>query len=456
MLINDTIVALITPEGHGAISVIRISGEKAISLIKEIFKPSKRNINLEKVPSHTIHLGHLFEEEGMLLDQVLISVFRAPSSYTGEEVVEISSHGSPYINKELLELLIRKGARQANPGEFTQRAFLNAKMDLSQAEAVADLIASESKLSHKMALSALKGGISSQIADFRAKLIDFASLIELELDFSEEDVEFANRKELEGLLSELKDNLKNLLKTFKLGNALKNGISVAIIGKPNAGKSSLLNVLVNETKAIVSSQAGTTRDAIEDRLILDGILFRFIDTAGIRKTKDEIENLGIQKTFENVERAQVIFFLFDSGNFDQDEILEEFSLLKEKYSEKDFFLLANKSDLSLVNINDKNFFSISTKTKQGIEDLKKALVKSILKDPIYIQKTLLTHLRHYQTIESTLKSIYRIQEGLDKKIPTDLLVVDIREALNSLGEITGEISSEELLGNIFSKFCIGK
>lgn len=455
---QDTIVALATPEGKGAIAVIRISGSKSFSVLESVFEPSRPGKKIGEQASHTLHLGHIFDKN-TLLDQVLISLFRAPNSYTAEDIIEISCHGSPYITRSILQLLIKKGARMARPGEFTLRAFLNGKIDLSQAEAVADLIASEAQADHALAMRQLRGGISDQIRSLRSELVDFASLIELGLDFSEEDLEFADRSHLSNLLETIERHLKVLLDSFALGNAIKQGISVAIVGPPNAGKSTLLNALLKEERAIVSDIPGTTRDVIEDQVTIGGVRFRFIDTAGIRETQDKIEALGIEKTFERIHQAQVIFYLFDIADFEKETLLGELQKLYKNHPDKTIFVIANKSDLSRESFSLKGvpgeIFRVSAKKKEGIDRLTKAL--STLVDHRALEdRALITHGRHYEALHEALRAIHNIKEALDEKRTGDLLSTDVRCALDYLGEISGEVSNEELLGNIFSKFCIGK
>ncbi|WP_103327251.1 tRNA uridine-5-carboxymethylaminomethyl(34) synthesis GTPase MnmE [Bacteroidetes bacterium endosymbiont of Geopemphigus sp.] len=458
MLDQDTIVALATPDGHGAISVIRISGSKAFSIVESLFKASKPGKKIQEQVSHTLHLGYIFDKN-KALDQVLLSLFKAPNSYTAEDVIEISCHGSPYITRSILQLFIQKGARMARAGEFTLRAFLNGKMDLSQAEAVTDLIASQAEADHALAMHQLRGGVSNHIRLLRSELIDFASLIELSLDFSEEDIEFADRSHLSELLETIERHLKLLLDSFALGNAIKQGIPVAIIGPPNAGKSTLLNTLLQEKRAIVSDIPGTTRDVIEDQLIIAGIRFRFIDTAGIRQTRDRVEALGIEKTFESIHQAQVIFYLFDLSDFDKKALLAELHNLSENYPDKKIFVIANKSDLSQDSFSPddafKETFRISAKKEKGIDRLLKALF-DLVDHRALEDRTLITHSRHYEVLHEALRAIHDIKQAVNEKRPGDLLSTDIRCALDYLGEISGEISSEELLGNIFSKFCIGK
>lgn len=467
MLLQDTIVALATPSGAGAIAVIRLSGPKAISIASAVFV-SVSGKELLKQKTHTIHLGHI-KDGDRTMDEVLASIFKNPNSYTGEDVVEFSCHGSPYIQQEIIQLLLRKGARMAQAGEFTLRAFLHGKMDLSQAEAVADLIASDSEASHQLAIQQMRGGFSSEIAQLRQELLNFASLIELELDFAEEDVEFANRNEFEQLIQKIKEVLKRLIDSFAVGNVLKNGIPVAIVGEPNVGKSTLLNALLNEERAIVSDIAGTTRDTIEDEITLGGIGFRFIDTAGIRETKDTIEGLGIQKTFEKIKQSQVVIYLFDSKTSVEslEKIKLEIEKIKNQYPQKPLLIIANKIDLlntealqklTVISsvVEKSHFIPLSAKTRLGIEALQDALLDFVNTGALRNNETIVTNTRHYDALLKSLEEIQKVQEGLDAQLSGDLLAIDIRQALYHLGEITGEISNDELLGNIFANFCIGK
>ncbi len=459
---KDTICALATSPGTAAIAVIRISGNEAIPAVERIFRPAKKHFELSKAESHTIHLGTI-ETPGELIDEVLVSVFRNPHSYTGEDSVEISCHGSPYIQQKLIETLINSGVRMAKPGEFTLRAFLNGKFDLSQAEAVADLIASNSKTSHDLAIDQMRGGFSKKIKELRQELIGFASLIELELDFSEEDVEFADREKLFGLLGKMKTEIAGLIQSFTVGNVLKNGIPVAIIGKPNVGKSTLLNTILQEEKAIVSEFPGTTRDSIEDTIIIDGVAFRFIDTAGLRSTDDEIENIGIERTHEKIRQAKIILFVFDVSGCSLDqvkEVLEEHQHLINDPSKR-VILIGNKID-QLVEI-PKGFKDlvemetvfVSAKRKENINLISDSLLKSVNKDLIS-DNTIVSNARHYEALSKSLAAISQVEDALQQHIPTDLIASDIRQAMYHLGTITGEISNEDILDNIFRNFCIGK
>ena len=445
---EDTICAITTGGGMSAIAAIRISGNNAINSTNSIFSKDIRDAK-----SHTIHFGTILDNTDVV-DEVLISIFKGEKSFTGEESVEISCHGSVYIQNKIIQLLIGKGCRTASAGEFTMRAFKNGKLDLSQAESVADLIASESEAAHQTALRQLRGGFSSKLQNLRTKLIDFASLIELELDFSEEDVEFADRKQFEDLLEEIKVELEKLIESFKLGNVIKNGIPVAILGAPNVGKSTLLNCLLNEEKAIVSDIAGTTRDAIEDELNIKGFKFRFIDTAGIRETNDTIENLGIKKTMEKAAIAHVVLFLIDA-NSNINNQLAELNKVKDKLKDK-LLVVVNKIDLNAVKEDLKHAIFISAKNNEGVETLKERLLTFVNTKELSNNETIVTNLRHYEELQLTLHEINTIINGLHKGISGDFLAINIRQALFHLGSITGEVSTDTLLGNIFGKFCIGK
>lgn len=459
---NDTIIALATPSGAGAIAVIRLSGSKAIAMVDASFK----SISTKKLVSqktHTIHLGHVVEDS-RVLDEVLVSIFKNPKSYTGEDVVEISCHGSSYIQQEIIQLFVRNGARIANPGEFTLRAFLNAKLDLSQAEAVADLIASDNKASHQIAMQQMRGGFSNEIKVLRDELLNFASLIELELDFSEEDVEFANRKQFEELLERIIKVLKHLIDSFSTGNVIKNGIPISIIGAPNVGKSTLLNALLNEDKAIVSDIAGTTRDAIEDEITIEGIKFRFIDTAGIRTTEDTIESIGIKKTFEKITQSQVVLYLLDSTKVTTETIQifnSEIRKIQEQYPDKQLIVVANKMDEADQEYIETSFvyphtLFTSAKSGLGIDTLKAKLLEFVNTGALRNNDTIITNSRHYDSLLKALAEVQKVQQGMDANLSGDLLAIDIRQALYHFGEITGEITSDDLLGNIFANFCIGK
>jgi len=459
---NDTICALATPSGSGALSLIRVSGNDAFAIGDKIFKPQKKNTKIATAPTHTILFGNIGDAKE-LIDEVLVSIFRNPKSFSGEDSIEISCHGSLYIQQRIIQLLVDNGARMAKPGEFTLRAFLNGKFDLSQAEAVADLIASNAKFSHDLALDQMRGGFSNKIKELRAELVNFASLIELELDFSEEDVEFADRKNLMELLEKLKTEISGLLKSFSVGNVLKNGIPVAIIGKPNVGKSTLLNTILQEEKAIVSEIPGTTRDSIEDTIILDGVAFRFIDTAGLRDSDDHIENIGIERTMEKIKLAKIILFVFDVTKCDINRVKEILQEHKEMIEDPDkkVILIGNKIDQlvgtpdGFTDLVELETIFISAKRKENINMISDSLLKSVNMEQ-FSDNTIVSNARHYEALSNALTSIEDIKEGFGKNIPSDLIAIDIRKALHHLGEITGEVTTDEILGNIFGKFCIGK
>ncbi|MBA3673664.1 MAG: tRNA uridine-5-carboxymethylaminomethyl(34) synthesis GTPase MnmE [Chitinophagaceae bacterium] len=456
---DDTIVAMATPPGIGAIGVIRLSGNSAIDIINKLF-PSK---DLSIQSSHTLHVGYL-KDEDKVLDESVISIYKNPTSYTGEDVVEISCHGSAYVQQQLVQSIINKGARLAKAGEFTQRAFLNGKLDLAQAEAVADIIASNTEASKNAALNNMRGGFSEVLKELREQLIQFSSLIELELDFSEEDVEFADRKKFVELIIQISTSTKKLLDSFKLGNVVKNGVSVAIVGKPNAGKSTLLNTLLNDNRAIVSEIAGTTRDTIEEIININGILFRLIDTAGIREhTTDVIENMGVIKSLEKIKEADIVLYLFDVNTTGKDElqIIKENLSDPASYQDKQLILVGNKSDIIKAgkiknNYDDLPVQFISAKENTGIEELKNKLYLSVTENKTLTENIIVTNTRHYEALQQIERSLIGIKKGLENKISGDLLALDIRHCLHYLGEITGEITNEDRLDYIFSKFCIGK
>lgn len=470
MIQNDTIVALASPSGSGAIAIIRVSGLDAITICKTVFK-SISGKDISKQKSHTLHLGHIIDGE-KLIDQVLISIFKGINSYTGENTIEISCHGSTYIQQQIIQLLLRKGCRMANPGEFTLRSFLNGKMDLSQAEAVADLISSDNEASHQIAMQQMRGGFSNEIMKLRQELLNFASLIELELDFAEEDVAFADRTQFKDLLNRIEFVLKRLIDSFAVGNVIKNGIPIAIVGEPNVGKSTLLNSLLNEERAIVSEIAGTTRDTIEDELVIGGIGFRFIDTAGIRDTEDFVESIGIKKTFEKIEQAQVVLYLVDGTRLTVDEkidsILVEVGKTRNQFPQKPILIIINKMDLISPEIISKINFKLTTNNQQltsiyisakekiGVDDLKNKLLSYVNTGALKNNETIVTNTRHYDSLLKALEEIQKVNFGLQTNISSDLIAIDIREALYHFGMITGEVTNDELLGNIFANFCIGK
>lgn len=452
---QETIVAITTPPGMGAIAVLRLSGVTAFEVVDKVFVGKNKLLGQK---GYTAHFGKIMDGKRMV-DEVVVTLFKNPHSYTGEDVVEVSCHGSTFIQKELLHLFLRSGARMAKPGEFTLRAFVNGKMDLSQAEAVADLISSDDEASHQVALQHMRGGFSSELIELRTELINFASLIELELDFAEEDVEFANRDQLLTLLGKMDRALEKLVNSFDLGNVIKEGIPVAIVGAPNVGKSTLLNALLNEERAIVSDIAGTTRDTVEDEIHLGGLTFRFIDTAGIRETQDEIESIGIKRSLEKVDQSKVVLYLFDASEYNE-EVKKNIDLLLERAVNKPVLIVANKSDklkqpLDLSKAYD-HFLPLSAKNKKGIEDLQNALLNLIETGALKSDETIVTNSRHYEALTKSLAAIHRIQEGVHQGISGDFMAQDIREALFHLGEITGEVTTDDLLGNIFQNFCIGK
>lgn len=447
---HDRICAIATAQAEGAIGVVRASGKESISRISEVFS---RNLNNKN--SHTTHFGLLRDKKGEIVDEVLITIFHEGKSYTGEESVEISCHGSPYILAKVLELLGMLDFRLAEPGEFTKRAFVNGKLDLSQAEAVADLIASQSKRAHDIALNQLRGQFSHELKELREKLINFASLIELELDFAEEDVEFADRTELLDLVTEVLQYIERLSRSFHLGNAIKNGVPVAIVGAPNTGKSTLLNTLLGEDRAIVSNIAGTTRDVIEETINLDGILFRFIDTAGIREAAEEIEVLGIERSKQKIDQAMVVLCLSDGSD---ESSMREVSVwtdqLRQQYPEKFVLHVINKTDLKDVAVQDG--VAISAKKQKNIDELKSSIVKKVQGDFNFGEDTIVSNARHYDALRRTADALKKASEGLKTGVTGDFVAMDIRQAMYELGTITGDISTDDLLGNIFANFCIGK
>jgi tRNA modification GTPase len=457
--LEDTIVALATPPGIGAIGVIRLSGKDAIQIADWCFKGK----NLTQQASHTLHFGSMVDETGRLLDEVLVSVFVGPHSYTGENSVEVSCHGSPYILQEVIRLFIRQGARMAQPGEFTLRAFLNGRMDLSQAEAVADLIASGSSAAHQLAIKQLRGGVSEEIKKLRQELIDFAALTELELDFGEEDVEFADRTELRSLVQRLQELLQALIDTFQLGNAIKEGVSTVIAGRPNAGKSTLLNALLNEDRAIVSDIPGTTRDTIEEVLNIDGIQFRIIDTAGIRAAQDTIEALGVEKTLEKIRQSAVLIYVFDVIRTQPADLERDLKALL--HDDIQLLVVANKMDLNPYTgyehyanplFGPDQWVPISAINQMNIGFLKEKLYEVAVQSQISLDGAILSNARHYEALRKAHESLSNVLVGLDNRVTMDFVAMDIRHSLAYLGEITGEISTDDLLDSIFSRFCIGK
>ncbi|GGC42232.1 tRNA modification GTPase MnmE [Parapedobacter defluvii] len=453
MASNDTIVALATATGSGAIAVIRLSGPESIPIVNRIFKGK----NLAEQASHTVHFGTIRNGDEVL-DEVLVSLFIAPHSYTREDVVEISTHNSRYIIERIIELLIHNGARAARPGEFTLRAFLNGQMDLSQAEAVADLIASTSAASHRVAMQQMRGGFSDVLKQLREQLIQFASLIELELDFSEEDVEFANRSQLEALILEINGVIRKLIASFEQGNVLKNGVPVVIAGRPNVGKSTLLNTLLNEERAIVSDIAGTTRDTIEDEINIHGVAFRFIDTAGIRDTLDIIEAKGVERTREKMRQARLIVYLADPQQDDLEEIKSQIAEVAQL--DVPYVTVVNKMDLlKPEHIDALRVIAplfISAKNNVGVEELKQELLHKVNLHNLDAGDVLVSNVRHVEALRKTEDALQRVLQGINGSVTSDFLALDIRQALHHLGEITGSVSTDDLLDNIFSKFCIGK
>ncbi|UEG52106.1 tRNA uridine-5-carboxymethylaminomethyl(34) synthesis GTPase MnmE [Mucilaginibacter daejeonensis] len=453
---QDTIVALATPNGTGAIGVIRLSGTDAIQIANSVFKGK----DLTRQATHTIHYGTVVDN-GLVLDEVLMSIFVGPRSYTRENVVEISCHGSNYIIQSIIKLLIKKGARSAKPGEFTLRAFLNGQFDLSQAEAVADLIASDSQASQQVALQQLRGGYSNELQTLREQLVHFASMIELELDFSEEDVEFANRSQLKQLIHDLTRIIGKLIRSFELGNAVKQGINTVIAGRPNAGKSTLLNALLNEERAIVSHIAGTTRDTIEETLNINGINFRLIDTAGIREATDAIEQIGVQKTMEKISQSALLLYVFDAATITADELQQDINSLHKPGIPT--LVIANKIDLNTgystyqaLMPEGVQFAAVSAREKTHIDDLQQLIYETAIQGRLNGNETLVTNIRHLEALQRTEQALIRTLEGIDTQTTSDFLAMDIKQALHYLGEITGTVTTDDLLDNIFSKFCIGK
>ena len=461
MIKNDNILALASPSGIGAISLIRVSGPESILIVDKIFRGVEKIKLLDQI-ANTVQLGYIVDND-RTIDKVLITVFKNPRSYTGEDLVEISCHGSLFIQESIIQLLLNHNCRVAKPGEFTMRSFLNGKMDLSQAESVADLISSNSEASHRLAMNQMRGGFKNDINDLRTELVNFASLIELELDFSQEDVEFANVKELNKLLDKITLSLKKLIDSFKTGNVIKNGIPISIVGEPNTGKSTLLNTLLNEDRAIVSSIAGTTRDTIEDQININGVNCRFIDTAGIRNTEDKIESIGIERTFKKMNESEIIIFLIDYSTLNQEKLNYYVSYLNEidnKFPNTKLITILNKKDIkSDIPINDLKIFDpilISAKNKSNIDRLRDEISLYINNLTVQIDNSVVSNSRHYDLLNKTYEEIHKVKISIFKNISSDLLAIDIKQAIYFLGELTGEISNDEVLGNIFSKFCIGK
>ncbi|WP_299463886.1 tRNA uridine-5-carboxymethylaminomethyl(34) synthesis GTPase MnmE [uncultured Microscilla sp.] len=454
---EDTIVALSTPSGAGAIGVIRVSGKDTFAICDQVFYGK----TLSEQASHTVHFGTIRNDQGQIIDEVVAALFKAPRSFTKEDVIEISCHGSQYIIQQVIQLLIGKGARLAKAGEFTQRAYLNGRMDLAQAEAIADLIASDSKAAHQVAMKQMRGGFSKKIEQLREEFTKLAALLELELDFSEEDVEFANRDEMQRQLNHLKAAVTDMAQSFALGNAIKNGVPVAIVGKPNAGKSTLLNALLQEEKAIVSAIPGTTRDSIEDEVVLEGIRFRFIDTAGLRETADEVESIGIARAFAKMKESQILLYMFDAVAEKREDWQTQVSQLQADHPDTKVIVVANKIDeyarFDLALPDGVIGCGISAKEHQGIDRLQQLLIEAVQAHQLSNQdQVIVTNLRHYEALQDTLKALAQVQQTLDLGLSTEMVASDIRTAIYHLGEITGQISNNDLLEFIFSKFCIGK
>ncbi|EAY27250.1 tRNA uridine-5-carboxymethylaminomethyl(34) synthesis GTPase MnmE [Microscilla marina] len=454
---EDTIVALSTPSGSGAIGVIRVSGKDTFAVCDQVFYGK----TLSEQASHTVHFGTIRNDEGQIIDEVVAALFKAPRSFTKEDVIEVSCHGSQYIIQQVIQLLIGKGARLAKAGEFTQRAYLNGRMDLAQAEAIADLIASDSKAAHQVAMKQMRGGFSKKITQLREEFTKLAALLELELDFSEEDVEFANRDEMQRQLNHLKTAVTDMAQSFALGNAIKNGVPVAIVGKPNAGKSTLLNALLQEDKAIVSAIPGTTRDSIEDEVVLEGIRFRFIDTAGLRETADEVESIGIARAFAKMKESQILLYMFDAVEEKREDWQAQVAQLQADHPDTKVIVVANKIDeyarFDLFLPDGVVGCGISAKEHQQIDRLQQLLIEAVQAHQLSNQdQVIVTNLRHYEALQDTLKALAQVQQTLDLGLSTEMVASDIRTAIYHLGEITGQISNNDLLEFIFSKFCIGK
>ena len=466
-MVGERTICAPATRGTGAIAVIRVSGPDTYAIVEKLFRPATPGKILSEQPANTIHLGTIHDGE-ILIDEVLVSLFRALHSYTGEDAIEISCHGSPYIQQRILELLVSQGAHPARAGEFTQRAFLNGKMDLAQAEAVADLIAAESEGAHRVAMQQLRGGYSDRLKSLRDKLLHFISMIELELDFSEEEVEFADREELSRLVDEIASLIGELVSSFRLGNVLKKGVPVAIIGRPNVGKSTLLNAMLREERAIVSEIEGTTRDSIEDTVNLEGITFRFIDTAGIRETADTIENLGIRRTYQKIEQSSIVLLLVEAGD-GADMVNRSLKAIREQIrgTGKQLVVVLNKSDMvpqeqitdlqELIPLQEnESLISLSAEKREHIDNLASLLLELVNAGSLKHQDVVISNIRHYNALTAVAESLERVSESLTSDLPSDLLAQDIREALHYLGEITGEVTTDEILGNIFRNFCIGK
>ena len=457
MFDKDTIAVISSPQGQGAISIIRVSGDRTHTVVEKIFRPKLKQKMYSDLKINKNYLG-IIQHKDEIIDEVIISKLKKPNSFTGEDMVEIFCHGSIYIQNRIMELLSDNGIRTANPGEFSLRSYLNGKMDLIQAEGISDLIASNSKANHKLAMNQMRGGVSAEIKKMRDELLNLSSLIELELDFSEEDVEFASRDKFLSLLNDIEKYISELVDSFKYGNALKDGIPVSIIGSPNVGKSTLLNSILNEDKAITSPIPGTTRDIIEDTFNLKGRLFRFIDTAGIRKTEDEIEKIGISKTFESINKSEIVLYLIDLASSDRkiDLEIEEYDKLKKKYEQKSIILIFTKADLVKKQIKKTGLNSIfmNTKEKKDVTFLKNIIIENLNQN--FSNKLIITNSRHYSALSHAKKEINNVKEGLKNNVPSDLLTIDLKQVLYHLGEVTGEVTNDDILSNIFSKFCIGK
>ena len=457
MFDKDTIAVISSPQGQGAISIIRVSGDRTHTVVKKIFRPKLKQKMYSDLKINKNYLG-IIQHKDEIIDEVIISKLKKPNSFTGEDMVEIFCHGSIYIQNRIMELLSDNGIRTANPGEFSLRSYLNGKMDLIQAEGISDLIASNSKTNHRLAMNQMRGGVSAEIKKMRDELLNLSSLIELELDFSEEDVEFASRDKFSSLLNDIEKYISELVDSFKYGNALKDGIPVSIVGSPNVGKSTLLNSILNEDKAITSPIPGTTRDIIEDTFNLKGRLFRFIDTAGIRKTEDQIEKIGISRTFESINKSEIVLYLIDLATSVRkiDLEIEEFNKLKKKYEEKSIILIFTKADLVKRQIKKTGLNSIfmNTKEKKDVTYLKNIIIENLNQN--FSNKLIITNSRHYSALSNAKKEINNVKEGLKNNVPSDLLTVDLKQVLYHLGEVTGEVTNDDILSNIFSKFCIGK